>query len=166
MFYFSYTLLVGSLLLHLGSFVALRQGGAAICRCERVENPYIKKCTLCIVAPEALGHNIEASPILSSRLVVLGCKCSSSRAVRLAQYPHLDILQICCNVAYFIMSYCWKSSQKSKSQKKLISPGSFLSFNATIQFLVTTISFSSLLCLGAHAQARYTVVCLCVCLSV
>ena len=28
------------------------------------------------------------------------------------------------------------------------------------------IIYSVLLCLGAHAQARYTVVCLCVCLSV
>ena len=29
-----------------------------------------------------------------------------------------------------------------------------------------TVSSHSLLCLGAHAQARYTVVCLCVCVCV
>ena len=50
--------IIGSSLLELVCTVALGERGVVIARCEWVENPYIKKCTLPITSPEILGYNV------------------------------------------------------------------------------------------------------------
>ena len=64
MFNFSHTFVVGSSLFWFILPVTLGQRGILIAWRERVENPYVKKCALSIVTPEAVCCNIKLGTVL------------------------------------------------------------------------------------------------------
>ena len=57
--------ILSSYALLFSSSFPLCESGVAVARCERVENPNIKKCTLPITTPETLCYNVEAGSIFS-----------------------------------------------------------------------------------------------------
>ena len=64
MFDFSHTLIIGSLLFLLVPLIALSQWGVLITWRERVKHPYIKKCALSVITPEAVCCNVKTGTIL------------------------------------------------------------------------------------------------------
>ena len=91
MFDFSYSLIVGSSLLHLISLEALSQGSVAIAMCEGVKHPYVEECALPISPTEALSYYIQSCTIVSVRETVCQSLSCHRLQVGFGDYAMADL---------------------------------------------------------------------------
>ena len=105
MFHFEDPPLIAAPLLSLMSPVHRFHGGLAVTWCVRVEDPYVKKCTLVFVPPESLCTHVQSRPILGVRSPVLELFSRECLEIRL----HSNVVAYLCeevssDVSHVIMS--------------------------------------------------------------